>query len=146
MFPMRHRRPPSRALSRVFQTNGLEARFRVADDTPGTMLADATGNYRLAPTSKNYTLNRPPRAGVCSPFRIAHIENKGRLPRGVTQDFAKQASPQRRFSQPFHGRSFPLIRCRGVRPGREQLPANAPAAKFSLRVDSVPGCNGHAPQ
>ena len=28
---MRHRRPPSRALSRVFQTNGLEARFRVAD-------------------------------------------------------------------------------------------------------------------
>src|ERR1700682_351500 len=75
------------------------ANFRLADDTPGTMLADATGNYRLAPTSKNYTLNRPPRAGVCSPFRIAHIENKGRLPRGVTQDFAKQARPQRRFSQ-----------------------------------------------
>src|SRR5260370_32841258 len=73
--------------------------FRFADHPPGTMLPDATGNYRLAPTSKNYALNRPPRAGVCSPFRIAHIENKGRLPRGVTQDFAKQASPQRRFSQ-----------------------------------------------
>src|ERR1700730_11167324 len=72
---------------------------RVADHPPGTMLPDATGNYRLAPTSKNYALNRPPRAGVCSPFRIAHIENKGRLPRGVTQDFAKQASPQRRLFQ-----------------------------------------------
>src|SRR5271163_1735240 len=33
------------------------------------------------------------------------------------------------FTAPFHGRSFPPIRCRGGRPGCEQLPANAPAAR-----------------
>ena len=48
---------------------------------------------------KNYTINRPPRAGMRSPFRMAHIEYKGRLPRGVTQDLAKPGGSQRRFSQ-----------------------------------------------
>ena len=51
------------------------------------------------PTLKNYTFNRAARAGLCNPFRIAHIEDKGRLPHGVAHDFGKQASPQRRISQ-----------------------------------------------
>jgi hypothetical protein len=88
-----------KSLRAVFLMSGIGC--GLADDVPRTMLTDARGNKRGVPTSKNYTLNRPARAGVCAPFRIAHIEDKGRLPRGVTQDFGKQAGAQGGFSQRF---------------------------------------------
>lgn len=71
----------------------------IGDDAPGIMLDDAELGITQSRASKNHLFNRPPWAGVCSPLRITHIKNKGRLPRGVTQDFRKQASPQRRFLQ-----------------------------------------------
>lgn len=51
------------------------------------------------PASKNYIFDRPARAGSGGQCRIAHIENESRLPSGIAEDFAKQASAQCRLSE-----------------------------------------------
>ena len=55
----------------------------------------------LKPESKNYIRDRPPRAGGACQGWITHIENEGRLPRGIAHDIGKQARVARLFSQRF---------------------------------------------
>jgi hypothetical protein len=45
--------------------------------------------------SENYILNGPPGAGSRAPHRIAHIEEEGRLPRGIADDLTEQARRRR---------------------------------------------------
>jgi len=55
----------------------------------------------LVPTLKNYTFNRAARAGLCNPFRIAHIEDKGRLPHGVAMTSASRLARSAGFPSAF---------------------------------------------
>ena len=95
------------------------------------------------PASDHHIFNRPPRAGSGCQGRVAHIENEGRLPRGVSQNFAKQGGPQRRFSERFlvvdHFRC--LIAGPSGQPtsGRQQVRAlpNSPRAQAVLPVIAV---------